>query len=379
MTREEQVLRLIGQIYDAAGSPDQWAACLASLRECLHGTAAHLLHHDCRSFVGGIGVTTLDDPAVINTYNEHFVRLDPWVLKIGQRAVAGQVFPGQSLVSHLDMVKTEYYADFGRRNKTTRTLIGFLEASPSIVSAALSINRADADSEFDAEEVRLLETLVPHLRRALVLHRRLTNIDAQRAAAVDVIDRLTFGVVLVDRNLKPVLVNQVANRLLAQRDGLVLRKSGLQAGSPALTRSLNEMLAAAAAVTDGSSVDAGEGILKIPRPSSRRPLQIMVIPVTGQNEYAGYAGRAVVAVFITDPEETATPTEEVLRHLHGLTPTEARVAKAIAEGRRVDQIAESLQLTRDTVRWYIKQALAKAGVATQAQLVRIVLSTPATK
>ncbi len=337
MTHDEEILRLVGQIYDAAGSPDKWATCLASICDVLHGTAAHVLHHDFRSHDGGISVTTLQDPAVIQAY----------------------------------------YADFGRRSGLTRTLNGFLEASASTVSAALIVNRPDAGSEFGPEEARLIEILVPHLRRALVLHRRLTSIDAQRAAAADVIDRLTFGVILVDSNLRPVLVNQAAECLLAQRDGLACTAGGLGTGSDALTRSLRQMMVSAAAVTEGASFDVAAGTLRIPRPSGRRPLQVVVTPLASQNEYAGHSARAVVAVFIADPEHAITQSEGVLRRLYHLTPMEARVAIAVAEGHKVEQIAALLQLTRNTVRWYVKQALAKTGVSTQAQLVVAILSNPA--
>ena len=46
-----------------------------------------------------------------------------------------------------------------------------------------------------------------------------------------------------------------------------------------------------------------------------------------------------------------------------------------ADGQRVDEIASALRLTRNTVRWYVKRALAKTGVSTQAQVVRLVLSS----
>jgi DNA-binding CsgD family transcriptional regulator len=57
--------------------------------------------------------------------------------------------------------------------------------------------------------------------------------------------------------------------------------------------------------------------------------------------------------------------------------SDAYVALAIADGQRVEQIAASLRLTRNTVRWYIKQTLAKTGSSTQAQLVRLILTHPA--
>jgi DNA-binding CsgD family transcriptional regulator len=67
---------------------------------------------------------------------------------------------------------------------------------------------------------------------------------------------------------------------------------------------------------------------------------------------------------------------DALRQLYALTPVEARVAIAVADGRRVAEIAATLRMTPSTVRWYIKQARAKLGVTTQAQMVRVVMSGP---
>jgi DNA-binding CsgD family transcriptional regulator/PAS domain-containing protein len=375
MTRDEALLQIIGQIYDAASSPDRWAACLTSIRDELEGSFANLLLHDFRSHDGGIRATTIADPAAIRAYDEYFHRVDPWALKASKRSFgAGTVFLGQALVSHQDMLKTEFYADYGRSLGTTRTVVGILEAPESRVTAALTVNRTDADSEFGPEDARLVSLLLPHIQRAWALHRRLTNIDAQRAAAADVIDRLNDGVVLFDMKLRPVLVNDAARRLFAQRDGLALGPGGLRAASSALTDALRRLMVSAAAVTDGASLDVAEGTLTIPRPSGRPPLRIVVTPLARQNEYAGLEARAAVVVFITDPEHAAIPSEDVLRRLYRLAPTEARVALAIADGQKVEQIAASLHLTRNTVRWYIKQALAKTGSSTQAQLVRLILT-----
>jgi DNA-binding CsgD family transcriptional regulator len=378
MTRDEEVLRIVGQIYDAAGSPDRWETCLASIRDLFDGTYANLLHHDFRSHDGGIRATTIADPAAIQAYDQHYHRVDPWALEASGRPLApGGVFLGQALLVHRDMVKTEFYADYGRRVGTTRTIFGVLEVSSSRVSSALTINRTDADPEFGPEDARLLRILVPHLLRALAIHRRLTNIDAHRAAAADVIDCLSTGVVLFDAKLRPVLVNQAARNFYAQRDGLTLDAAGLRAGNSALTSALRRTVAAAAAVTDSASLEVADGVLKIPRPSGRLPFQIVVTPLARQNQYAGLEARAAVVVFITDPEHAAIPSEDVLRRVYRLAPTEARVALAIADGQKVEQIAASLRLTRNTVRWYIKQALAKTGSSTQAQLVRLILTHPA--
>jgi DNA-binding CsgD family transcriptional regulator len=59
----------------------------------------------------------------------------------------------------------------------------------------------------------------------------------------------------------------------------------------------------------------------------------------------------------------------LLKQLHALTPAEARVAALLVDGEPVDQIADGLRLTNDTVRWVIKQILHKTDTHTQAQAV----------
>jgi DNA-binding CsgD family transcriptional regulator len=377
VAEDSRIHRIISQIYDAAGNPDQWAACLASICDLLHGSAAHLLYHDAEAHESGIRASTLD-PIAARLYSEHFHRVDPWAQRLTPGiARSGTIALGQSLVSHHEMVKTEFYADYGRTADTTRTLIAFLDTSGAR-STGLTINRSDRGHEFDATHARLIGILLPHVRRALTFHRRLMSIDARRAAAADVIDGLSIAVILVDARLRPVLVNRAAERLLAARDGLVIDRSGLRASTAALTAALRTILVNATGITDGSVSETGAHALAMPRPSGRRPLQITVTPVARSNEYVDHPGRAKAALFITDPDRTAAGNNEALRQTYGLTATEARVACAVADGLRVAQIADLVHLTGNTVRWYIKQALAKTGTSTQAQLVRVVLCTPPT-
>src|SRR5690606_31041227 len=110
------------------------------------------------------------------------------------------------------------------------------------------INRADESEAFDLDAARLLEVLLPHLRRALLLHQRLTGLDAERAALADVLDRLRSGVILVDVDVRVVFVNRSAARLLDTRDGLTLDRSGVRGPTTAASAALTSALASAAAV-----------------------------------------------------------------------------------------------------------------------------------
>lgn len=56
-----------------------------------------------------------------------------------------------------------------------------------------------------------------------------------------------------------------------------------------------------------------------------------------------------------------------------LSPTESRIALAIAPGQSPKEYAHRAGVTIDTVRWHVKRIYKKLGVNRQADLVRLLL------
>lgn len=67
-----------------------------------------------------------------------------------------------------------------------------------------------------------------------------------------------------------------------------------------------------------------------------------------------------------------------LAALFALTPAEAHLALALAEGRHLEEVANERGVTRETVRSQLKAAFAKTGTHNQVGLVRLMLSVPTT-
>lgn len=65
------------------------------------------------------------------------------------------------------------------------------------------------------------------------------------------------------------------------------------------------------------------------------------------------------------------PTPERIASALGLTPSEARLARALGQGLALTEASATLGLTRETGRSYAKQIYAKTGVAGQSGLVRL--------
>lgn len=90
-----------------------------------------------------------------------------------------------------------------------------------------------------------------------------------------------------------------------------------------------------------------------------------------------FSRSAAAMVLIGDSERTPLQIHELLVALYGLTPAEARVATLLLGGTRVEEIADRLQITGNTVRTHVKRALSKLDARTQSDLVRVLMSGPA--
>jgi len=84
-----------------------------------------------------------------------------------------------------------------------------------------------------------------------------------------------------------------------------------------------------------------------------------------------------LAMYLTDPRRPIETSEEILQRLFGLTPREASVLRALVQGSDPRTIAESLGISQDTVRGHLKSIMQTIGANRQADLVRLVLSSPA--
>lgn len=84
-------------------------------------------------------------------------------------------------------------------------------------------------------------------------------------------------------------------------------------------------------------------------------------------------GQKLLALFICSAHSRALPDLDALRLMFGLTPSEARVALLLAEGRRRDEVAQELGVSASTVAFHLRNLFLKTGVSRQSDLVALVL------
>jgi len=369
----DDLLRLVGKIYDAAGDPTKWHVFLDDLSSVLNGHATMLSMEDFHAGATLASAVKVD-PVYQREYEEHYSRINVWMRRDGVQWEAGRVYSSQSICSDAEVERSEYYNDYLRRLDLFHACGATIRKDSHTVSAIFSL-RPRRMGAWGRELDDLFQPLLPHLQRAVELHRRLHVAESASHVSADLLDRLPIGVILLARDGSATFCNRAARAIVDRRDGLAVDKDGLRAASSASTTALRRQIGEAVACATGES-STGGGALRLARPSGKRDLRVLVSPVPSRNQW-GHEATAAALVLVSDPDDVLEPNAEIIARLFGFTPTESVVAVRLAAGDRVEDIAEQLGLSMNTVRWHVKHLLDKPGVRSQAQFVRLLRGSPA--
>jgi DNA-binding NarL/FixJ family response regulator len=219
---------------------------------------------------------------------------------------------------------------------------------------------------------RIRTSAVERAERAwsnVITQSRGRTVAALRAASA-AFDRFQVGLLAVDRQGSVRLANQEAQRILDEDDGLRFDEGRLASLDPALTNQLRKGIARA------HRADEGDEIVTCPRRSGRRPYLVLV-PNQADDPESSRAEKAdVVVLLLVDTEQRSRVSGDMLVRLYKLTRTETRVALMLIDGKRLDQIAQELEIAQTTVVFHLKNLFRKTGTNRQADLVRVLLSVP---
>jgi DNA-binding CsgD family transcriptional regulator/PAS domain-containing protein len=366
----DDLLDLVGLIYETALAPDGWDPLLQRLTNALGGNGTVFFMQDRRgprvemSRVWGLPEAAVDE------WRSHFAAIDVG-LDILMSNPVGAVHTEDSLPQDV-YAGSEFYNEFRRPWRIEAYVASniFRDARRFAVFAVQGEKRLD----FGEPQRIVLERLVPHLRRAVQLQANLGAAIERQALLEDTLEAVAVGVLLLDESGDVVHANAAARHIIGRGDGLRLRERRLRASSPSADRALQQAIAGAVATRDGLH-PLGGAALSVSR-SQHGSYQVLVSPGPGAGARSELR-RASAIVMIGDPDAGLVSSERLLARLYGLTPSEARLARAVASGDSLAFHAEQCGIAVSTVRWTMKQLLHKTGVRRQADLVRLLLTGPA--
>jgi DNA-binding CsgD family transcriptional regulator len=369
MSFADDVLDLIGQIYDAGVEPRLWDATLVRLGERFRangGILATTVGESNRlSFSSEFGA----EPEWQALYNLEFYKpeLNPLFpafrrLRPGLAAADWMLLPKQNLM------RSPFYNDWSAP-QDRHTYFGLVTSAGPQAVGAIMFCRGRRPGDFAPDEVALLQALSPHLVRAVALSRHLGALSGQRQLCGALLDAAANPIIVVEPDGRIVQANHAAWRILDAADGLLVRRDRLVAARPADTSAMRRRIRA----TAGRDLAARE-TLAVARRSGARPYGVTMTPVSVHAEGLE-PGRVLIAVFIADPDATPPDMASVLQTTYGLTPAEAALIALLAHHTpSLADAADRLSVSLTTVKTHLKHCYQKTGTRRQTELIRLALS-----
>ena len=370
----EGLLEVIGSIYGSVLEDEAEARWMDLLRDSVGSEHAVLsevtpallsLHcsgmdENMRPLAHRLAFTTMHDPALASMPAKAAIRMS----------------------DHLplrDLLRTDVFHELVRPMRGGHAL-AFTWRVPGGGRAAIAICRdIDRARDFDDGELAALQPVLLHVQNALRIRARLRALEASLAQAHAALDAMPEAAVIVDRARRVRYLNSAARRL--SREGDVRIECGtLRAAHAREDRALQALVGRTLALARGMQAPshAGDGTIAhdaqmqiaIARTPPLRPLLVAAMPATGVAERFGHALATEAAVLLLrDPDRLAQGSIEGLGLAFDLTPREAELALALAQGASLAQAARGLGIGEGTARQYLKRVFAKTGATRQAELV----------
>lgn len=182
-----------------------------------------------------------------------------------------------------------------------------------------------------------------------------------------ILDRLDRGVVLLDAAGCVLDTNSLAQRVLANSSGVSVRNRRLCFAEAGIHERFNRLLRASNRAGTGPTALA----VCIKRQGAA-PHRVLISLFQPNGD--GASARFVALIYA--PDEQREISVDVLVQLYGLTRAQAGVARKLYAGHSVEQTADALGLSLNTVRTHLKQIFSKCEVQSQAELLHTLAVGP---
>ncbi len=378
MDRSEQLLSVIGRMYELVSAPAAECSWLGLIRD-LPGA-----EHAMISQPSGAGRFWSCDRVphamwpTINQFNS-----DPLYVGVAEHLPSMRVSRMWEFLPVDALRRTPMYEQvFRPMHGGVAAMFTWREAGELFV---VNVCRdAERRATFSDPEVALLENTLPHLRNAMRIRDQLARSVQMRLEAHDALEAINAGVLVLDAMGRIRFANRAVRTIIADGDTLRVEDSRLQAVDRTSDVHLQTMLRAAATIPLGgwrhprrrscTSPGPGPSRMVIERMSPRRPLCLTALPATRMLSGDDVSEGSVV-LLVDDPDREVAARTRSLAAAHGLTSRESDVVCGLVRGLSLDAVAATLGITLGTARQYLKSVFAKTGVHRQAELVERVLRT----
>jgi DNA-binding CsgD family transcriptional regulator len=369
MPIDDSVLAAIEAAYEAATDESRWPDTLGTLADATDSQTATLWVLD-RSAQARLPVFSFinSDPAFAKGYPDRMAPLDAMV----QYLVA---HPDQPIIDdgvyQVDRTIGPYPCyDWHRPHANGRhCLVGQTRPAPAI-QVGVALHRTRKVGRYQPRDINRFAMLHSHLERALQIGFQLGSLGALQQWSSDLLDRSSFGMLLLDQHRRLMFATCRAETLANQRDGIRLSTDGLVLSNRDDDRRLQRLIARALGVPP---LKASSGVMQVLRPSGKRPYFLLAAPVS-HGRVATFATQPAVCLTINDGEDQTQFPIQHLQTAFGLTRAEARLARLLANGTKLRSAGEQLGIQYGTARARLADIFRKTQTRRQAELIQLMMA-----
>jgi DNA-binding CsgD family transcriptional regulator len=367
-----ELLGLIELIYSAVNDASLWPVILDRIAETVHGRESLLFTHFPNHSAMNVSYLARMDPIALVPYTEYYHSVNVLAEECDRMFPDGSIRYAHRAVPDAVFEKTEFCNDYFEPNDMHYSFglkIPLGEQPPAYIAVVRPKHRGP----FEDRDGTVLETLMPHLQRALKLHLQFSQLRLNVEGLGSGLEAFGHAVFGLDSKGRVVLSNRQGEKIAG--DGIRLVDGCLIATHPEENGRLQALLFEAIKSGSRDGLSSG-GSLLLGRKSGPSSLRVTVSPF--QSHALDSYGQLAALVFVGDPEAVPLSRSAILRGLYGLTAAEARIADLLAGGNEVGEVAVRASITLETARFHVKRVLTKTGTRRQTELMRLMMSLPGT-
>lgn|GEM_PF-4471401 len=344
---------LIGFGYAALFSELPWTAFLSRLvNDRSNGRAVFLIQGERDRQSSGVAIHVNSDDSYIKSYSEYYGGINPLMTHRILRH-PGAVLTDLDVIDRSQLMQTEFYNDF-LRPQGIEGLIALNLTRHLGGSVMLSATYRDSNTEVGAEMVQRFSALRTLMQRVV---RQASDEHLSTQDAHDIFDRSETAYCTLSTDLKPKSMTAAFERIVSET-GLCRRTTlgQIRFTVPEIQQALEHILSR---------------YHELPAELKWRGFgyEFQIFRLSGKTLNILINGPRAGILIRQLPCNPLVEHIEHIRLKHNLTAAEFRAVEAIMRGATIRDIAQTNQISIETVRSQIKSVFNKTGYKSQRELL----------
>ena len=339
---------LLEKIYNAPIDPDLWTSILDDLTTILDARGSVLLVERNDGWVGWRSTESLQPQ--INDQIENHLDTRFSVINNRMKSRNSQDFIADHyLFDEKEWLETPFMKEYGVPNGLKHAAGTYIEIPQGDRILIFSVRDKDK-AKFEDHELEQLNLLRPHLARAAMLT---TNLGLKRISSfIEAMNNLSLQAVVVDKTGIIIFDN---NSLALFKEYLVILKNNKIEFS-----FKNNSFIFSDLIIDVINTNKSKSIPI--RSSDDKAAILHLMPVASfykdffdpTNPSNSIFDATNVVMILTPVARNTETSSSIIRGLFDLTATEAKITSKISDGTTIDQIADVMKVSKETIRTHLK-------------------------